>query len=591
MTGPWEKYATQPESGPWEKYAQQPQQPTSKPEAPGFMEGAGVGFNDPSRAVNQLLGGVSDFMLTPGAREKRTRAMSQLDTEAADYEARRAAAGDTGIDWGRMAGNVVNPVTMLPAAGVARAATPAGRIWQGAKIGAATAPLTTPASPGAEGTRFATEKAVQTGLGAAAGAIIPGAWEGSKLVGRGVRNVVDPLLPGGGQRAAGRLANDVAGESGRRQEVISALAQSRPITPGSQQTAGQAAAPAGSAEFSALQKITDEFQPTPADAVRQSQEAARLAAIRNVGQDEAALTAAKKARQAASDVNYPAAFAQPMTIDDELKAISTNPYFRVAQSTANTLARASEEKPSLAQYLHYVKEGLDEQLMGNATTTLGAEQKRAIQAVRERLIKWLGKNNVAYEKARAEHAALSKPIDQMTGGQILEKKLVPALEAGEQSRQFASAVEELPKSFVKKSGSQRYSDYSKVLTPQQRGFVDAVLADFRNNARFEELARAGMPKTRKMVGASLNPQDMPRILERMVVIANNVLNRLEGRGSRVTMQSMSELMNGDPRQMARVMESMQPWERKIWVDGAMALQAGVGGAAAGQMSKDKRVVR
>ena len=353
MTGPWEKYAAQPESGPWEKYAQQPQQPTSKPDAPGFTESVGVGFDDPSRAVNQLLGGASDFMLTPGAREKRARAMTQLDTEAAGYEARRAASGDQGFDWGRLAGNIVNPTTLLPAGVAGRTATTLGRIGQGAAIGGVAAPLTTPATSDAEGMGFVGQKAAQAGFGAVAGGAAPAVWQGAKAAGRMALNLFDPLLPSGGERAAARLAVRAADAGGKRRDVIGELAASQRTG----QTAGQTAVPAGSAEFSALQKLSDEAHPTPAAAMKHAQEGTRTAALRSIGQDKQALDSAVAARGAASDANYAAAFGAPIRADWALMSIAAykglwqlihNPFYwektqhGISKYTADELAKASQ---------------------------------------------------------------------------------------------------------------------------------------------------------------------------------------------------------------------------------------------------------
>src|SRR3990167_8001446 len=102
---------------------------TTKPEAPSFMEGVQTGFNDPSVAVAQMTPRwFNRLTLSEKALANRQRSKEQQASDLAAHEARRAAAGETGVDWGRLAGNVVNPVTLMPAIGVGRAATTTARI-------------------------------------------------------------------------------------------------------------------------------------------------------------------------------------------------------------------------------------------------------------------------------------------------------------------------------------------------------------------------------------------------------------------------------------------------------------------------------
>lgn len=93
----------------------------------------------------------------------------QVRTDNAAYEAQRKAAGETGVDWLRLLGNVASPVNIaLGAAAPARLATLGGRMAAGAGLGAASA-ATAPVTEG----DFATEKAKQVSFGVAAGGALP----------------------------------------------------------------------------------------------------------------------------------------------------------------------------------------------------------------------------------------------------------------------------------------------------------------------------------------------------------------------------------------------------------------------------------
>lgn len=95
----------------------------------------------------------------------------QIAGDEQDYQARRKAAGQSGIDWFRLGGNVANPINWVaPEVG---AETAAGRITQAAFQGAWSA-LTQPATrPGS----FVQDKAIQGTTGAAVGGALGGAIE------------------------------------------------------------------------------------------------------------------------------------------------------------------------------------------------------------------------------------------------------------------------------------------------------------------------------------------------------------------------------------------------------------------------------
>ena len=83
----------------------------------------------------------------------------QVREREAAYQAQRAAAGETGFDWGRLAGNVFNPANVAVAARLPAAASLAGRIGIGAAGGAVSSAM----NPVGSGD-FAEEKAKQMAL-------------------------------------------------------------------------------------------------------------------------------------------------------------------------------------------------------------------------------------------------------------------------------------------------------------------------------------------------------------------------------------------------------------------------------------------
>lgn len=284
---------------------QSPPKPPGPPEELSFaekyiapaLEAIGVGAI-PEKAVRGLVQGGADPVL--GAAQlvlpEGSAPDEAIKRQLKDYEASRGP--DAGFDWSRMAGNVaLSPLAML-GFGAPAAASAAGRIGQGMGMGAvggATNPVTAD--------DFWGEKAGQTAMGTAFGGALPGAWELTKGGGRWARNLVEPLMGSrGAQRSAGRLANEVSGS--KRDEIINAMLAARGKVPGSRPTAGQAALPAGSAEFSALTEIASRAKPTPAAARAGEQQAARAAAIREIAKTPAELEAAKLARREVAEEGY-----------------------------------------------------------------------------------------------------------------------------------------------------------------------------------------------------------------------------------------------------------------------------------------------
>lgn len=103
----------------------------------------------------------------------------------ADYQGRREAAGQTGVDWARMGGNVA---ATLPLAVAAPAATMLGRAAMGgAALGGANAAL----APVADATEenFGTQKGRQVLTGAATGAV---AGPAAYMLGRAISPNLDP---------------------------------------------------------------------------------------------------------------------------------------------------------------------------------------------------------------------------------------------------------------------------------------------------------------------------------------------------------------------------------------------------------------
>lgn len=185
----------------------------------------------------------------------------QVREQEAEYQRRRAASEpqsisslvtgqrtQPGIDWARMAGNVLSPANLAIASRTPQAAGLLGKIGVGAASGAASGAL----SPVVNGDNFAMEKATQMGMGAGFGGAVPAVLGGlGRIVSPNAStnpNVqllkAEGVTPTIGQAAGGRmnaveeklmsvpiLGDAIAGARGRAQDQFNQAAINRAVTP------------------------------------------------------------------------------------------------------------------------------------------------------------------------------------------------------------------------------------------------------------------------------------------------------------------------------------------------------------------------
>lgn len=197
MSGPWEKYQ-EPSDGPWSKYKDaELGAPLVEPEKPANpvsrTEKIVKGMADPIEGGAQLL----THMLPKGVVDAgnsfnnwladKTGMVAKIPeggldqsikASESDYQAKRAAAGESGFDGYRMAGNVISPANLAIAAKTTNLLTRAPAVANAALSGGVTA-LAAPVTSG----DFWTEKAKQSGAGAVGGSVVSGATSGlSRLI-------------------------------------------------------------------------------------------------------------------------------------------------------------------------------------------------------------------------------------------------------------------------------------------------------------------------------------------------------------------------------------------------------------------------
>lgn len=203
------------------------------------------------------------------------------------------------FDPSRFAGNMLNPVPYKAGAMLPTVTSLGGRVAQGAALGAGLG-ATTPVENG--GDNYFTDKATQAGIGAAVGGVLPVITNAASAAYRGVRNLIDPNLPGGVDRAVGRTLNKAAGAD--KAEVERLLEENKRLVAGTNPTAAQVAAPARAPAFNALERVAETHDPGPVFRINEANDMARRNAIGNIGKDSKALDAAIENRDFNARENY-----------------------------------------------------------------------------------------------------------------------------------------------------------------------------------------------------------------------------------------------------------------------------------------------
>jgi hypothetical protein len=252
-----------------------------------FAKGAIV---DPVLGFNQLVGETGIL----GERVKQEARGNIRQVEQAVQEGRRRI-GSEGFDPYQLAGAVVSPINRLTP--TAAAPTALGRVGQGAATGALFGGL----QPVTDVDNYIEEKMQQIGIGAAFGGLLSGGIESASKVSKVLKDVFQPVTQEGRTKALREYINKLTGD--KKDEIVQALRQSDELVTGARPTAAEAVADIP--EATALAAYQQNLATAPARGIsarfagrEAEQEAARIAALRTVGGDEAALAAAQAQRTA-----------------------------------------------------------------------------------------------------------------------------------------------------------------------------------------------------------------------------------------------------------------------------------------------------
>ena len=542
------------------------------------LAGAGKAVVDAGRGLGQLVGAVS------GEDVRQSR---QLDRPLMDTGAGFAGNLAGNIGMALTPGGAVKAASMVPAA--ARAAP--GLSALGTAL-IAPRSLGTAAAVGAgmglaQPAENLSERVFNTGLGAAAGSVVPAA----QWAGRTIRSTVEPFYESGRQAIVGRALREAAG--GDAAAAAAAMrAGAGEIVPGSVPTAAQAA---GIPSLAALERAASAVNPTVTNeyaARMAAQNAARAAALGNIAGDAATVAAAKTARRDATEALYRQAGSTLVKVDDGLEALLRRPSMASALREAEQLAAdrgmrinftssapawqqsagmmgatKAPERFVSAEALHFLKMALDDATNAQTAAQRGIAKNQlgAIRDNKTAFLGWLEARVPEYGQARQTFADLSRPINVMEVGQAIQARATNPASGNITPSAFARALTD---DTARTATGQANNTLDRVFTPAQLQQLNAISDDL-GRAQFAQNSGRGVGSdtVQKLAYSNmLNQAGVPTFLRNFApgqAVGNVLAQGSQALYSRANQRLSEQLALAllDPRQAATLMERANPAAR------------------------------
>ena len=515
---------------------------TFKDGASNLAYGAAKGIADPVFGASSLaLHGINS--LSGGRLQGATDKYDDIIQRVEDLYQYRTP-GSIAAGAGRFAGNVAFPLGAVnaikagvPMAGVANAALTGGivggmqPVLNGAGLPSSTSTLQTSGSSVPSGVPdYWAQKAAQIGVGSVAGGALSTA--GSALGGayNTIRPLVSPSSAAGnillkGVKTGGDQVPESAGSFGALVRdpgaMASRLESAGQLVPGSMPNTAQVA---GSVPLLMAEKT---LKNNPAYKVAFEERAiannaARMAALRQVAKTPAELEAAITARKAIADPLYASANAETHAIDDGLSALMARPSAQAALARGQKLAAERGETvgpiggaaaiperqietgllaasgapitktvagvdavaPTIdGKALQYIKMGLDDLQKEGRQQGMGAHEANALSATRNDLDSWLIKNSPTFKQANSAFAEHSVPINTMEAGQSILGSLE---QLGRNVNDVAPTLSQFRGQYQKALKNSPYG-----IDPEAKKVLDAIQSDMQRETVSNSLTKTG----------------------------------------------------------------------------------------------------
>lgn len=402
---------------------------------------------------------------------------------------------------------------------------------------------------------------------------------------RATTEMIANRLPGGRDRVVTEMLRDVAGP--RVGQVKTAIKNAPPGY-----TAGQAAVPAKSAEFSALAKMAEEKLPSDFLNIRDAQQAQRVGDLRSIAQSPQKQAFMKNIRKGVSDKMYDAARKGQVPEQNVSKII-------------NSIDKTMSENPGnprLLSELRKAKRGLVDaegnprisaqevlSTVDGLRVSLDAQGVAPIKGQLNQLKKDIVGLSDKYTEAQRFYAETSRPITQMEIGQELIDTITPRMGSQERATAYANAVKNQALTMKKAAGKKPIKgEFEAAMTKPQTEIISRIGKELDTNADYKSQAMAGRKKMNEIVGTMW---DMPkaRVLERTMVILNTILKRIEGRNASATLEYFAELSKPENRpQLLKILEKATPEEKAVLLEASKIRDKAITAVMVGGAEQENR---
>lgn len=509
-----------------------------------FLAGVGKAMTDVGRGVGQMVGLVD--------RE-----------DVAESRKRDAALMNTGAG---MAGNIVgNVASLAPAMFIPGANTIAGSAAIGAGAG-----LLQPSESTGE-----TVRNVALGGAIAPAAIVAG--RGIQAAGAGLGAIRDTFTRAGQDR----IARDVLRASvTNADDAVRNLQGARPLVPGSQPTAAQAARDPGLAQLERTMLNNPEMA-APLQQRFMAQQAARNQAIRNVAGTDDYFNAIKEGRAVFAAEDYAKALKQGIdpemakSLAPQLQSLMARPSIKEAQSVARRLAAESDQAIDnfgSIEGMDWLKKALDNQISraSQPGSSIGKQELRALMQTKDDLLSVMDDLAPGYREASENFAKMSRQVNSMEVARDLLKRYEPvSAQYGNNTREMANAYQralaDATSSVKKQTGMDLPLD--RVMNTADIETLENVARDLARKQFTQEAGKAvGSNTAQNMVSQNmlrrfLGPTGLPEGLVDNTVL-NTLLRPVEFAGRLATpniQNRLTELML-DPEATAAALQAARTFQ-------------------------------
>lgn len=562
-------------------------------------------MKDPIDALAQLTpyglskvtsaGGMLENPVSRWLMKEHENVSKGLQEEERQYQGSRnlVAGGDAGFDVARLAGNVINPITYLPAARLAKPVTLGQKIATGAGVGAIQGGMQPVYDDG-----FLKSKLQQVGLGATIGGVIPVGAKAFGSVYNFGKDIVSAITPNGYKSLTINALKQRIGKE-NVDAVAEGLIRAKAIVPGAEPTASEALAgmPAGS-PIIGLQKASFEQAGGASKEAGErwlDQSIARAKMLSFAGTDDDLINAIN-AREVATAPFYKA-------VDQSTANVRVSPVMSYLNETIQKNAKrssvleplikirdglivATETGSKLENRPQMIKSLLDEvkDMLGKKTVDGQPQYDVAVLArTKELLDKQLSSAVPEYKQANDIFKSMSDPINQMQVGRYLQRKLVNPV-GTETPRSFINALDDAAKSIKKSTGMSRFNKIEDVLSPENAAAAKAVATDLERSLS----SKSPLQRTNVTGGVAGEVPQAPHILSRPVLIMNTALKHVFGDVEEKSHKYMTDLYL-NPKQLGLLLKATPPKDRGILLNAVMKYGK-AGAEAASEASKAAAII-